>query len=571
MYNPHYNTRSRTLLSITKKTVSTQTTLSVKQMEELVINKRKYSCDKNPMENSNKRIKYDENTEEDEFDYNESETDVEEDEEDEEDEEEEDEEDEDEEDEEDEEEEEEDEENKENRYSKKNKTILIPIKFSLEEEDENDEYKPKKDKENCFPDKHIYKYTKSLTKKELLYFTKLSEEEQHIYVKQDTAVSFYNDTSVPLRFKILRSKLDEQSKSIAIRKLNLMNQMPSSNGEKTKYQNLIENLMKVPFGKYKELPVTNLSSSDEISSYINKTKDFFKETIYGHDDAKNQIIRILAQWIANPNSKGNVIGIHGSPGVGKTTLVKDCVCRALDLPFQFIPLGGASDGSYLDGHGFTYEGSTWGKITDSLIKANCMNPVLYFDELDKVSKTERGQELINILIHLTDPSQNDQFFDKYFSDIPFDLSKCLIVFTYNNDDCINPILKDRMIRISAKDYNKTDKLEIAKKFIIPEMKNQFSIKKEDVVFSEDILNYIISKTPVEAGVRNLKRSIELILSNINLSKMMYTYNENSNKIDECFTVHDESKCIYPVILNEKIVNTFIPNVSKNTSHLHMYL
>jgi ATP-dependent Lon protease len=200
-----------------------------------------------------------------------------------------------------------------------------------------------------------------------------------------------------------------------------------------------------------------------------------------------------------------------------------------------------------------------------------MNPVLYFDELDKVSNTERGQELINILIHLTDPSQNDQFFDKYFSDIPFDLSKCLIVFTYNNDECINPILKDRMIRISAKDYNKTDKLEIAKTFIIPEMKNQFSIKKEDVVFSEDILNYIISKTPEEAGVRNLKRSIELILSNINLSKMMHKYNENPNKIDECFTVNDESKSILPVILNEKIVNAFITNVSKNTSHLHMYL
>ena len=128
---------------------------------------------------------------------------------------------------------------------------------------------------------------------------------------------------------------------------------------------------------------------------------FFENNIYGHHDAKKQILRILAQWISNPSSKGNVIGIHGNPGVGKTTLVKDCICKALDIPFQFIPMGGASDGSYLEGHSFTYEGSTWGKIADSLMKAGWMNPVLYFDEIDKTEFNNWGK-LKSLTIWLPD-------------------------------------------------------------------------------------------------------------------------------------------------------------------------
>ena len=113
-------------------------------------------------------------------------------------------------------------------------------------------------------------------------------------------------------------------------------------------------------------------------------------------------------------------------GTGKTTLVKDGISKILNRPFALIALGGATDSSCLEGHGYTYEGSTWGKIVDILIQTRCSNPIIYFDELDKISDTPRGEEIIGILTHLIDATQNNNFHDKYFSEIDFDLSKALI-------------------------------------------------------------------------------------------------------------------------------------------------
>ena len=99
----------------------------------------------------------------------------------------------------------------------------------------------------------------------------------------------------------------------------------------------------------------------------------------------------------------------------KTTLIREGISKILNRPFTFIALGGATDSSFLEGHSYTYEGSNWGKIVDILIQSKCMNPVIYFDELDKVSMTPKGEEIIGILTHLTDTTQNVQFHDKYFS------------------------------------------------------------------------------------------------------------------------------------------------------------
>ena len=101
--------------------------------------------------------------------------------------------------------------------------------------------------------------------------------------------------------------------------------------------------------------------------------------------------------ISNPSKCGNVFAVHGPPGVGKTTIIKDGMSKALNLPFAYISLGGATDSSYLDGHGYTYEGSIPGKIVDVISKVKCLNPIIYFDELDKISKTSKGEEIANLL------------------------------------------------------------------------------------------------------------------------------------------------------------------------------
>jgi ATP-dependent Lon protease len=190
----------------------------------------------------------------------------------------------------------------------------------------------------------------------------------------------------------------------------------------------------------------------------------------------------------------------------------------MGYPYAFVSLGGISDASYLNGHHYTYEGATHGKIIECLIKARVMNPVILFDELDKVSTTSRGDEIINTLIHITDPVQNDKFCDKYFEEIDLDLSKSLIIFTYNDENAINPILKDRMITIKVSGYNSKQKVTICNDYILPELLPQYNMKKGDIVLEDSLLRNIIENHGKEEGVRNLKRVINDILSCINMMK-----------------------------------------------------
>ena len=372
---------------------------------------------------------------------------------------------------------------------------------------------------------HSCELIDNLTTEEDQYFNKLSEEDQEHFKNIYKNIVSCEQSNIPIKFQILSSDISDYIKNIALQKHDILSNMEdNSSGEYHKLHNWITNLCKIPFGKYVNMPVSHESNPKDIKKFLINTKETLNNEVYGHLDAKDQIVRIVAQWVSNPSSKGNVIGIHGNPGVGKTTLIKNGVCKALNLPFAFIPLGGANDSSYLDGHSYTYEGSCSGKIVDVLMKNKYMNPVLYFDELDKVSMSARGQDIINVLIHLTDPSQNNSFQDKYFSDIDFDLSKCLIIFTYNDNNLIDPILKDRMITIHTKDYNVHDKLEITKNHLIPHIKNDFDI--HNITITNDDIAYIIEKTRSEAGVRNLKRSIECIISNVNLECLL---SETCNK------------------------------------------
>jgi hypothetical protein len=204
-----------------------------------------------------------------------------------------------------------------------------------------------------------------------------------------------------------------------------------------------------------------------------------------------------------------------------TSLVKEGISKILNREFAFVPLGGATDSSYLEGHSYTYEGSTWGKIVDILIRSKSMNPVIYFDELDKISETPKGEEIIGILTHLTDTSQNSQFHDKYFAEIDFDLSKCLFIFSYNDPYKVNPILLDRMYKIKTTGYQVKDKIVIAKQYLIPKIRYEVNFKEGDIIIPDSTLNYIIDTyTEKEDGVRNLKRCIEIIYKKLNLYRLV---------------------------------------------------
>ena len=227
--------------------------------------------------------------------------------------------------------------------------------------------------------------------------------------------------------------------------------------------------MKVPFGKYVKPPVNKTDGPDKIREYLKGVRKHLDDGIYGHETTKDQLIKILAHTITNPQEGGNVFALQGPPGVGKTALIQDGVAKALGRPYSFISLGGATDACFLEGHDYTYEGSNHGRIVELLQQAGCMNPVIYFDELDKVSETAKGEEIINILMHITDATQNSHFNDKYFGGLDFDLSKAIIIFSFNDEQKISRILRDRMKIIRVKGYKMLDKIKIAKDYLIPKL------------------------------------------------------------------------------------------------------
>jgi ATP-dependent Lon protease len=271
-----------------------------------------------------------------------------------------------------------------------------------------------------------------------------------------------------------------------------------------------------------EEDVTEITTNiDKISSYMENMNEILDSAVHGHKLAKRQIERIIGQWI-NGEQSGYCFGFEGPPGVGKTSLARKGLAKCLKnedssyRPFSFIALGGSSNGSTLSGHNYTYVGSTWGRIVDLLIENKCMNPIIFIDELDKISRTENGKEIIGILTHLVDPTQNESFQDKYFSGIDLDLSKALFIFSYNDVDLIDKVLLDRIHRIKFNHLTLEDKRTITEEYILPELYKKVGV--EDIIeINDDVIIYIIETYTNEAGVRKLKEILFEIISEINLN------------------------------------------------------
>ena len=249
-----------------------------------------------------------------------------------------------------------------------------------------------------------------------------------------------------------------------------------------------------------------------------------------------------------------------------TSLVKEGISKILNRPFAFIALGGATASSFLEGHSYTYEGSTWGKIVQILIDSKCMNPVIYFDELDKISDTPRGEEITGILTHLTDTSQNSEYHDKYFAEIDFDLSKCLFIFSYNDESKVNPILKDRMYRIQTKGYNQKQKIAISNQYLLPKIRDQVKFEENQIIIPDDTIQYVVDQhCNKEDGVRNLKRCLEIIHTKLNLYRLMKS---GSNLFEEDMSLKVE----FPFTITKEIVDKLIKRDKDNISALYsMYV
>jgi ATP-dependent Lon protease len=305
--------------------------------------------------------------------------------------------------------------------------------------------------------------------------------------------------------------------------------------------------------------ITNLvNNMKQITDYICNVKNTLDKAVHGHDKAKKQIERIIGQWI-NGEQKGACFGFEGNPGIGKTTLAKglaDCLKdeHGISRPFALIALGGDSNASTLVGHSYTYVGSTWSQIIQILMDKKCMNPIIVFDEVDKISKTEHGKEITGILTHLLDPTQNDSFQDKYFSGIDIDLSKVLFILSYNDVDSIDKVLLDRVHRIKFDSLSIEDKVVICNNHLLPEIYKKVGLE-DAIYFSDETIKFIVEEYTLEPGVRKLKEKLFEIVGEINLN-LLKEYNTNTN----------ENIALPIVISKEDIINKYFKDKPKTKIH-----
>jgi hypothetical protein len=420
-------------------------------------------------------------------------------------------------------------------------------------------------------DREYKSFLTTKDKDEYEYFCGLELEEKTNILEQEKIVKELSSNKLPLRLKVITSSLPPQIKGEVLRKLASSKCGFSSN---PKMMDWIEHIMRVPWDVYYPMPITINDNVDKVAQYMTSIYSRMDQAVFGHNETKCHIMQIIGKWITNPSAVGNCLALQGPMGVGKTTLVKEGLAPALGRPFNFISLGGATDSSFLDGHSFTYEGSIPGQIVEVVQRSKCMNPIIYFDELDKISKSHRGEEIANLLIHITDTQQNDKFHDKYFGNIDIDLSKVFFVFSYNHDENVHPILRDRLQIVRVKGYNPEQKCKISIEYMFPRFCKDVGFKEGEIKISDDVINYLITTyAEKEEGVRNLGRCLETMVSRLNMLRLVQRCNvqETSEFLDKLpFAAKKIPLITNDFLITREIVENILERPKVETFH-HMYL
>ena len=328
-----------------------------------------------------------------------------------------------------------------------------------------------------------------------------------------------NPEFVKLREDIIKAKMPKEVEDKAFEELNKLKKTPPMSPESTVIRNYLDWLISLPW-----------ISRTKDNLDINHVKKILDEDHHGLEKPKDRILEHIAVLNLVKEMRGQILCFVGPPGVGKTSLGKS-IARALGRKFVRISLGGVRDEAEIRGHRRTYIGSMPGKIIQSMKKAGVVNPVLLLDEIDKMSMDFRGDPS-SALLEVLDPEQNHTFNDHYL-DCDYDLSHVLFITTANVRYQIPLPLQDRMEIIELPGYLETDKIEIAKKHIIPKQIKEHGLEKINLTFTDEAIVKVITQYTKEAGVRNLEREIAKILrktaKEIVLSK---TKNKNKFVIDE---------------------------------------
>src|ERR1044072_4044198 len=296
-----------------------------------------------------------------------------------------------------------------------------------------------------------------------------------------------------LRERLEKADLPDEVREEAERELRRLERLPQAAPDYHVIRTYLDFIFELPWRK---------SSEDKLD--LNEARRILDEDHYGLEDVKERILEFLAVIKLRPDTKSPILLFVGPPGVGKTSLGRS-IARALGRQFERMSLGGVRDEAELRGHRRTYIGALPGRIIQSIRRAGVNNPVLMLDEIDKLGNDSRGDPAA-ALLEILDPQQNNSFRDHYL-DLPFDLSKIFFIATANQLGPIPPPLRDRMEIIRLAGYSDREKLEIAKRYLIPRQTVENGLNQAQLKIEDSAIELIAARYTREAGVRQMERSI----------------------------------------------------------------
>ena len=366
-------------------------------------------------------------------------------------------------------------------------------------------------------------------------------------------------SDIDLKKQVLLSKnMPDHVKKICLEKLD---ELKNANNETYKIKMYVNILIQFPWLSELDDNIFKNVSLDKTKSklFLEGVESKLNNQIYGHCAAKNKILQTLAKLISVQGTHISPVALAGPPGVGKTKFAQ-CLAECLDIPFVQITLGGQNDGELLHGHGYTYSGSQPGLIVKKMVDAGSARCIMYFDELDKcVSKNGQVNELMSILIHLTDPMTNGSFQDRFFQEITFPLNKVIFIFSFNDINKIDRILLDRMEIINVESYSIKEKMTISNDYLLKQSCKDIGFEYGSIKFEPNILSYLIEQYTFEPGVRSLKRSIENILLKLNIDKI---YQRGVFENDREYNLE------HPLLMSKELIQDYLGEIKVDYKTIH---